>query len=84
MTNQMFAMNRWTGSEKNPGTNVWSAQLQNMARGKLHPTVAVALRTPKQLKVFHKSKDKKQARVSNLVLAALWRAPQPTHRHSEH
>lgn len=38
---------------------------------KLHPTEATALRTAKQLKVFHKSRDKRQARVSNLVLGAL-------------
>lgn len=38
---------------------------------KLHPTEAAALRTAKQLKVFHKSRDKRQARVSNLVLTAL-------------
>lgn len=52
-----------------------------MALSKLHPTEAIALRTPKRLKVFHKSKDKRQVRVSNLVLAALWRASQPTHGH---
>lgn len=46
-------------------------QQQNMALSKLHPTEAIALRTPKRLKVFHKSKDKRQVRVRNLVLAAL-------------
>lgn len=50
---------------------VWSVQLQNTVLGKLHPTEAAALRTAKQLKVFHKSRDKRQARVSNLVLTAL-------------
>lgn len=39
-------------------------------------------RTPKRLKVLHKSNDKRETRVSNLVLPALWRVSWPTRGHS--
>lgn len=62
--------------------SVWSMQPQNTALSKLHPTEATALTTVKWCKVLRKSRDKRLAGVSNLVLAALWRASQPTQHHS--
>lgn len=41
---------------------MWSVQLQNTVLNKLHPTEATALRTAKRLKVFHKSRDKRQSK----------------------